>query len=77
MRINELNPRYKLYLKINPNPKNWEYVNWIGELASRYRKKIGVDRYHSISHDPNFDLYLNNEVNKTNDPTTVPWRCAE
>ena len=67
----KLNPRYELYLTINPKPKNWEYVLWIAQMASSYRKKIGVDRYSSVAFDPMFDLYLNDEVKKINNLTAA------
>ena len=62
----DINPRYALYLKINPAPKSWQYINWMSEMASKYRQKLGVGRYYSISRDAGFDLFLRDDVRNKN-----------
>jgi hypothetical protein len=60
--VSELNPRYELYLKINPSPKSWQYINWIAKMSSKYRNTIGVDKHYGVSRDLGFDSFLEDEV---------------
>jgi hypothetical protein len=57
-------PRYALYLKIKKNPKNWEYMSWIDDMAEKYKKKIGLGRWSGIPNQDEFTEYLKEEVKK-------------
>lgn len=60
--MENIQPRYKRYLRINKNPKNWEYVCWILEMGATYRKSINANIDHSIAFDNGFDLFMENQV---------------
>lgn len=61
-----MNKRYELYLKTTKKPKNWEYVNFISDMVSKYGKSRGlkwrIGGYSIVDHD-DFTKFIEEEVN--------------